>query len=224
MTHRHRTRLGLATLAFAAVAIGTAQEASSQTWGDVLGAIIKQGVVQGTLKQWQAVDPEVRACLQNVRGINLDNLVQQGIGPRDHRLRDAMRDCNQRVAQARNQAEEQRQQFEADLATRQKQAEENRIAAEAAAQRARKEAAIRAAADRAAAEAHHRSLIAHFGAETTSLIENGKIVTGMTKDAVLEAKGRRPDDKTVIPPDDELWIYGSERIAISKGRVTYIGH
>ena len=69
----------------------------------------------------------------------------------------------------------------------------------------------------------HSDLVARYGTEQAIAIENGRVLVGMTKDAVIAARGQ-PDNKEVIPPDDEMWVYGSERISISKGKVTHVGH
>ncbi|MDE2184967.1 MAG: DUF3828 domain-containing protein [Alphaproteobacteria bacterium] len=45
---------------------------------------------------------------------------------------------------------------------------------------------------------------------------------GMSRDDVRKTLGT-PDSVQIIPPDDELWVYGSLRISFSKGKVTYVG-
>jgi len=71
-------------------------------------------------------------------------------------------------------------------------------------------------------ETRNKPPSAIFREKPVVAIKSNKATVGMSKDAVLKALGK-PDTKELIPPDDELWVYGSERISISKGKVTYVG-
>lgn len=223
-------------MAFAVLAMVAAPlHVRAQTWGDVFGAIIQQGMINNAVKKWNAVDVDVRQCLANSYGLNAGALAQQGIAPDDYRLRGQLANCRNQVAEARAQAEQQREAEERDRLERQQaeeEAEKARAAAAeqaerdraAAAEAARKEELARQAQAKADAEARHKTLVARFGATQAVAIESGSVQVGMSREAVLEALGRPPDSRQSVPPDDELWVYGSERISISKGRVTYIGH
>jgi len=52
---------------------------------------------------------------------------------------------------------------------------------------------------------------------------NHTVHVGMSRDDVRKILGT-PDSVQVIPPDDELWVYGSLRVSFSKGKVTFVGH
>ena len=101
-----------------------------------------------------------------------------------------------------------------------KRAQQEEAAQEAAAKRAE---AAREAVAKAATAKRHEALVARFGAKDADAIESGAVLVGMPKGAVRAALGPPPSVET-IPPDDEMWVYGSKRIAISSGKVTYVGH
>jgi hypothetical protein len=77
--------------------------------------------------------------------------------------------------------------------------------------------------DPAKVAARHKQLVAKYGEKVAGAIESGKVLIGMSKDAVLEALGK-PLSTQVIPPNDELWIYRSWRIVFENGQVSYVGH
>jgi len=195
----------------------------AQTWGDIIAGAIKQGMINNAVKKWNAVDPDVRQCLASNYGLDLNNLAQQTITPDDYRLQNQMQYCQQAVAQARYQAEQQQRALEEQRAAQQRAVEEAQRAQEQAAEQARRDQAARDAAAKAQVEVRHKGLVARFGSEQADAIESGRVIVGMSRDAVIAARGQ-PDNKEVIPPDDEMWVYGSQRISISKGKVTYVGH
>lgn len=217
-------KLRIASIAIALFAGAiAATPVPAQTWGDIIAGAIKQGMINNAVKKWNAVDPDVRQCLASNYGLDLNNLAQQGIVPSDYRLQNQMQYCTQQVAQARYQQQQQQRALNEQRAAQEKAAEDAQRAQEAAAEQARQEQATRDAAAKAQAEARHKDLIARFPREQVDAIENGRVIVGMSKDAVIAALGQ-PDKKEVIPPDDEMWIYGSQRISISKGKVMFVGH
>ncbi len=242
-------KLRIVSVAIALIAgVIAATPVPAQTWGNLLGAIINQAFVDNAVKKWNAVDPDVRQCLINSYGLYANNLAQQGITPDDYRLQNQMQYCNQQVAQARYQQEQQEQQREAAIsaaqtgwnnlapAVRQCVVDRGVNTAQFVQQgigpdQAPADGTVQSCQDQIAqveaqnqkAEARHKDLVARFGSDEAQDIENDKVTVGMSKDAVREALGP-PDRVDTIPPDDEMWVYGSERISISKGKVTYVGH
>ncbi len=77
-------------------------------------------------------------------------------------------------------------------------------------------------ADKAARDAKHAQLVAKFGGQDATLIESGQVRVGMTMAAVLATRGN-PSRREKVPPDSELWHYGSAEIGFTKGKVTHIG-
>ncbi|MBO6717262.1 MAG: peptidoglycan-binding protein [Rhizobiaceae bacterium] len=77
------------------------------------------------------------------------------------------------------------------------------------------------AAERAA-QARRERIVALHGDEFVDEILEGRIVVGMTKEHAFAARGE-PSRKDTIPPDDELWYYGNERVTLYKNKVTYVG-
>lgn len=58
------------------------------------------------------------------------------------------------------------------------------------------------------------------GEAMADAIRAGTVLTGMTLEQVLQARGE-PIRKEVIPPDAELWHYAAGEVAFSGGRVSY---
>lgn len=152
---------------------------------------------EAAARSWNAIDPDVLQCLTNSYSFVPAQLMQQGIGADDPQIANQMIACREAIAQKQKQVEEQQHAMEAAHEAEEKAAKER-------------------------AEARHKDLVAKFGKEKTDAIENGRVTVGMSKDAVREALGA-PNNVESIPPDDEMWVYGSERIAISNGKVTYVG-
>lgn len=73
-----------------------------------------------------------------------------------------------------------------------------------------------------ARDRRRQQIIATYGPEFADHILEGRIVAGMTKEQAFAARGE-PSRKDAVPPDDELWYYGSDRVAFFKGKVTYAG-
>lgn len=91
---------------------------------------------------------------------------------------------------------------------------------QARADKAAREAQVRA--DKVNRDAKHAQLVTTFGAQDASLIEVGQVRVGMTAAAVIAARGN-PSRREKVPPDSELWHYGSTEIGFTKGKVTHIG-
>ncbi len=174
----------------------------------IFGAIVGAAIIANAQKSWGKVDPNVRDCLATQYGIAPNQLIQQGITAEDQRVAPYVQSCAQAVAQAILKQQEEQRALEAQQAAAEK-ARQDQLAAEAAAEAQKK--------------AHHEELVAKYGIEMADAITAGQVRVGMTKDEVLAARGN-PDKTEAIPPSDELWQYGPERIAISNGKVTYIGH
>lgn len=197
--------------------------------GGIFGALIRGAMIDGARKSWQKLDEAIINCMVQQHRINPDQLIEQGISASDYRLQQYIESCRQAVAQEqyqREQAEreralreedEQRREEEAARA-RQVQLENEREAAEAA----ELERERIKQAERQAANQRRQQLVAQFSATQADAIITGNLALGMTSAAVLAARGE-PTGKEVIPPSEELWTYGRERVVLSKGRVTYIG-
>lgn len=210
--------------------IAESADAQNNPWGDIITTILNNAIVQGARKSWQQIDVDVRNCIASQYNVTTDTLADQGIGANDARVANALQTCNQLVAQQRYQQQqeqariEEQQRVDRESEAAREKAEQNRLAEEKReaqeAERQRKEDLAKADAER---KAHHQMLVARFGEDFASAIEAGQLRKGMSKDAVREARGA-PQRIEKIPPDDELWIYASDRIAITKGKVSYVGH
>jgi hypothetical protein len=86
--------------------------------------------------------------------------------------------------------------------------------AAAALEKTRKEQAARAAARRS-------TLVAKFGAAEADAIAAGVVRKGMSKEALLEARGA-PKSKEQVGPGEEMWRYGSQTIVLVGGKVNYV--
>ncbi|MDE2184966.1 MAG: hypothetical protein KGJ78_18280 [Alphaproteobacteria bacterium] len=225
----------------------TPSSAQNNPWANFFGNLIQGAMVDNAVKKWNAVDPDVRQCLANTYGLNAGALAQQAITPDDYRLQNQMQYCSNQVAQVRYQQEQQERrrrqaitaaqnawnaldpqlrQCVSDRGLNADQLAQNGIGPDdmslnGAVQSCRDQIA-QAEQARLRAEARHRDLVARFGSDEAADIEAGRVTVGMSKAAVLEARGRKPDHKDIIPPDDEMWVYDNERISISKGKVTYV--
>lgn len=169
--------------------------------GGIFSAIIKGAIIENARKKWMAVDEEVQLCLIRSYGIQPAQLVQHGVGPDQKNVAPYVNACQQSVDEVHRRQQE-------IVAARM--AEEEKAKEEAEAAKAR-------------AEARHKRLVAKYGENLAVAVEDRRVLVGMTKDAVLEARGQ-PDSRGLIPPDDELWVYGSDRVVLSAGKVTYVGH
>jgi pyruvate/2-oxoglutarate dehydrogenase complex dihydrolipoamide acyltransferase (E2) component len=203
--------------------------------GGFLGGLQRAAAVENARRSWAQVDQQIQLCLVDHYHASPVQLVQRGIPANDQRVIPYINSCVQLIAanQQRQQQEQARQ--EQELAAQQAQAqaaeqarqEQEASAVQAAveqkaeAERQAKEAAAAAAAQQAALDARKAQLTSKFGSEVAGEIMSGMVRAGMNKDAVLAAKGS-PAKREVIPPDDELWYYGMQRIAFSKGKVTYV--
>lgn len=241
-------------VAMAAAAVPTVASAQSDNnqcngIGGIISCIIIQAMRESALKSWQAVDPDVRTCLAQNYGFNFDGLIQNGISAKDSSISGQLQSCQQAVAQARHDQQQRLIEIQQAITAAQNAwgALDPRVRQCASArglnadQLAQKgigpydkslNGAVQSCRDqidqddnrRHEEAARHNYLVAQFGSDEAADIEAGRVTVGMSKKAVLEARGRGPDHKDVIPPDDEMWVYGTERISISKGKVTYVGH
>lgn len=172
--------------------------------GDVVRGLF--GLVLGSIatsrakESWNAVDPDIRACMTK-EGADPNRLAERGIMAQDNRVASYLSRCRSMVEMQK--AERKRE-------------EDARLAQLAAREKRLKTAA-------AAEEARRSSIASKYNPETAKKILEGSVTKGMTREQVLDARGR-PDSKDVIPPSDELWQYGGEQIAFTDGKVTYIGH
>ncbi len=107
------------------------------------------------------------------------------------------------------------------LAAEKKAREDQAAAQQRAAAEQAKEQREREHAAKAARDAKHAKLVAAFGAKDAALIEAGKIRIGMSEKAVIAARGA-PSRREKVPPDSELWHYGSDEVGFTKGKVTHI--
>lgn len=197
--------------AFVTAPVAQAQEPIRIDLGGFLGKLLNSGAVVEARKEWDKVDPKLKECLKNTQRIDPDQLAQKGISPTDRRIARNVDRCNERLARERRKTEEAERVRQAQLKA-QKQARD--VA------RRKREASLKAR--KAAEESLRRDLVAKYGSEMAEIIITGKVVMGMTREQVAAARGN-PARKDVIPPSDELWHYGSEQIAFTSGKVTYIG-
>lgn len=82
-------------------------------------------------------------------------------------------------------------------------------------------AKAKAAADAATAQ-RRKDLADQYGEAAAEAILKGEILKGMSKDAVLAARGK-PASKEVLSPSEEIWTYGDARVIFADGKVSYVG-
>lgn len=119
---------------------------------------------------------------------------------------------------------EQRRQEEAERQRREAAAAREREEAKAAATRRQEEAKI-AAVKRQQAEAaaaRKRELVSRFGEGAAGAILNGKVIKGMTKEAVIAAIGK-PLSQVSASSSEEMWRYPSQQVIFNNGKVSYVG-
>ncbi len=195
-----------------AVLAGTAAPATAADTGRIVEGIF--GALIGTAREgearnaWQKINVEVKTCLSKRINTTVGQLVQKAIYPTDPRLRPYMQACEQQVAEANARLQQERR--IAELRREQEEA-------------AKEAAAVRNARARAQKVARHRELVVKYGAKIASDIEAGQVRIGMTKEATIAAIGK-PNSREVVPPNNELWSYGTKRIAFTNGKVTYVGN
>ncbi|HEB87486.1 MAG TPA: DUF4179 domain-containing protein [Gammaproteobacteria bacterium] len=204
--------LAITLICVLAVLAGTTAPAVASDAGGIVGGIF--GALIGTVREgearndWQKVNREVKTCLSKRINVSIGQLVQKAIDPTDPRLRPYMQACEQQVAEANAQLQQERR-----IAGLRREQEEA----------AKEAAAVRNAHARAQKVARHRELIAKYGAKIASDIEARRVRIGMTKEATIAAIGK-PNSREVVPPSNELWSYGTKRIAFTNGKVTYVGN
>jgi hypothetical protein len=133
-------------------------------------------------------------------------------------------------------AETERKRQEAAALERQRQEEEARQEREAAAERARQE--VKAAAAKRQEQArgaaatqkklelaavNKRELVSRFGDTAANAILEGKVVNGMSKDAVVASIGK-PQSEIRASATEEMWQYSSQKVIFTNGKVSYVGH
>lgn len=228
-------------LVFAASLVPVARADDGQVLRDFLGGMLNAAIIANARKSWERVDPNVRYCLATRFNLNPDNLFRQGVTAEDQRVVPYLRACEQAVAEAIRRYQQQQAALQAQAqaaeearraqAAAAEAAERARAAAEAQAQQAQaaaEEEARRArlaaeAAEKAARESRRRDLARRYGQTIADAIMAGQVQVGMTREQVLAARGN-PQQTRIVPPNDELWIYGNDRVALSGGKVTYVGH
>jgi len=188
-----------------------AQETIRIDLGRFLGRLMNSGAILEARKKWDQADPELKECLVNTHHVDVERLIQEGMFPTDRRISGYVKRCNEKRAKEQREAEVAKRTRQAQLQAR----EQVRDAA-----RRKREASLKAR--RAAEEARRSDLTAKYGTEMAKTIIAGKVVMGMTREQVTATQGN-PVSKDVIPPGDELWHYGSRQIAFTSGKVTYIG-
>lgn len=100
----------------------------------------------------------------------------------------------------------------------------------AAAERSQQEKATRERREAAAAKqrqdeavaAHKRDIIAKYGESAGDAILQGKVINGMSKDAVITSIGK-PQRTQAASASEEMWIYPSEDVIFTNGKVSYVG-
>ena len=202
MKSRH---LALAVLAAAcALAPGGAR---AQDLGDAIANAIINSINRATINRaqqsWDAVDKDVQDCLARQYRINVPQLIQQGVGANDRRLRTQLANCGQYVEQQRLIAAQQEQaRLEAEAAAAAQRAEEQRMA-------------------ELAREARRSDLITRHGPTIGEAIYSGRVLVGMSREQVIEARGQ-PSRREQLTPTDEIWYYGGLRVGFANGRVRFV--
>ncbi|HEB86166.1 MAG TPA: hypothetical protein ENI68_03995 [Gammaproteobacteria bacterium] len=202
----------IALICTLAVLAGTAAPAVAADTGGIVRGIF--GAMMGAVREgevkneWKKVAGKVKTCLSKRINVTIDQLVQKDIYPADPRLRFYMQACEQEVAEAHARLQHERRITE--LRREQEEA-------------AKEAAAVRNARARAQKVARHRELVAKYGANMASAIEARQVRIGMTKEATIDAIGK-PNRREIIPPSNELWYYGTDRVAFTNGKVTYVGN
>jgi len=212
----------LTLTAVSAFCVREAAAGSGNILPGIFSTILQGAIVENARKSWLAVDVDVRNCLASRYSISADALYQQGITATDNRVTPYIQACQQAIAQAREQQEEQLRAQEQQREAAEEDAARQR--AEALRQQQQAEQAQKAAQEAAEAQkkARHDSLVAKFGSKMADNVLSGTVVRGMTADEV-EATLGPPLRKEPFPPDAELWSYNSQRIGFYKGHVSHIG-
>lgn len=215
--------------------------------GDILGAVIKDAQIKAAYESWQKVDQEVQQCLIEEYNISPKSLANRGIKATDKRVTPYIKSCEKLIKEVKlswmevddavkqcligkynispdELAKKRIKATDRRIARRiescrediekirlQKEHEEGERQAEMAAQAEAKKRK----------EARRRDLTAKYGPEIADAIVSGRVLIGMTKSQVIEARGQ-PDRIEKIPPNDELWIYDDDRIVFEGERVTYV--
>ena len=194
------------------VLAGTATPAIAADTGRVVegifGALIDTAREGEAGNAWQKINVEVKTCLSKRINTTIGQLAQEAIYPTDSRLRYYMQTCEQQVVEANARLQQERR-----LARLRRKQEKT----------AKEAAAVRNAHIKAQRRVRRHELIAKYGAKMASAIEARRIRIGMTKEETIAAIGE-PNSREVIPPSNELWSYGTKRIAFTSGKVTYVGN
>src|SRR5262245_53216105 len=102
---------------FLTAAIAGPQTAFAQDWGDILGGLIgagiKAAIIRDAKKSWSKVDQQVQQCLISNFGISPAKLVENGVKATDKRVVPYIQRCEQAIALAKEQQEQERQRLAA---------------------------------------------------------------------------------------------------------------
>ena len=195
--------LGIIVLIFVGFQSNNVRADQSADAGKILeglfGLAIGATQIQAAKKSWQKVDEEVQQCLIDKYKIYPAQLARNGIKATDRRVVPYIQECQRKIAQA---------QFE----------QQQKIQAE---ERARQEKMAAEQAELERLEARKKMLTEKYGAEAADAIMNGRVLVGMSREEVIEARGN-PDRVMKVPPSDEMWSYGSDRIILIDGKVSSV--
>ncbi len=189
--------------------------------GGLFGMMLNK-TAQGTMAAWNSLGGDVERCVQQRSGFSITRLAQQCIEPNDPRIVGQVQFCQQVVQRVREQQQAAENARRAQLAAQEEAATRARAVQQAMLERQRQAALAAAAQAKAREAAHRQELITKYGQDAADAILAGKVLKGMTIDEVTEARGR-PDSKVTVPPDDEMWRYGVDRVVFIDGKVTYVG-
>ncbi|MBW4090775.1 MAG: hypothetical protein HIU82_06670 [Proteobacteria bacterium] len=182
----------------------------------------------GVLDKWHAFAAAVQNCITLRVRLTIIQLSEHCIPPDNPRIAPVVQYCEQMV---RQQQEQQAAAARERAAIVEREEEQARAAAALRAERQRQAAAAAVAAADAAKAAIAReqqlaavrlsALTQKFGPAAAKEIVAGQITTGMTTEEVSDAKGA-PQTRSVVPPDDQLWVYPDATVVFVDGRARNI--
>jgi hypothetical protein len=179
-----------------------------------MAAVFNKQLIATVNQSWAQIDAETQQCVASRAGASPAQLAARCIAANDSRVAGYVQACRQTIESAR-----QAREAEGRRVAAQREAEARRNAAQAEAREKERQAV---AAEKQRAEIRRAELIEKYGEQTADAIVAGKVIKDMPGEAVIAVRGPPPRKET-IPPAYELWIYGTDRIALTNGKVTFVG-
>lgn len=211
-------RTTFVALLLTATMAGTAQaefrENGELVCTGAMAAVFNKQVIARVNQSWTQVDVETQQCVAARVGASPAQLAARCIAANDSRVSGYVQACRQTIENAR-----QAREAEARRVAAQREAEAKKNAALAEAREKERQAM---AAEKQRVETRRAELTEKYGEQTADAIIARKVIRDMPGEAVIEVRGP-PQRKEAIPPSYELWIYGADRIALTNGKVTFVG-